>query len=197
MKMKTLTLLLALTVTSLVSFAQKTPFFQAGIKGGVNITKVEGKSFKDEFRFGYGLGGFATIRLSEKFQLQPEVLFNQYTSSSATNFDTLTNVSNLKDIRLNYLNIPILLNFTPTRFVTFQAGPQFAVLLNKDDNLWRNGKRAFKDGDFSLVGGIQFNLANFKIGGRYFVGLNDIGDIDNRESWKNQGFQLSLGLRIL
>jgi hypothetical protein len=81
--------------------------------------------------------------------------------------------------------------------VTFQAGPQFGILINKDNDLFENGKNAFKNGDFSMLGGIQINIANFKIGGRYFIGLNDINDIDNNESWKNQGFQLSLGLRIL
>ena len=37
--------------------------FHLGVKAGANITKVDGKSFKDEFRYGYHLGGFAEIRL--------------------------------------------------------------------------------------------------------------------------------------
>ncbi len=197
MKSKMLILFVALISTSAVVFAQKTPFFQLGIKGGANITKIEGKNFKDEFKYGYSLGGFAAIKVGEKWQVQPEVLFNQFNSRSDSNFNSVYATENLKNVKLNYLSIPILLNYSPAKFVTLQAGPQFGFLLNKQDNLLENGKNAFNDGDFSMVGGVQLNIANFKLSGRYFVGLNDIGDIDNREKWNNQGFQLSVGLRIL
>lgn len=197
MKIKMLGFLLTLTIVSALAVAQKTPFLQAGIKAGTNITKIDGKSFKEEFSYGYSLGGFAAIKVGEKWQIQPEVLFNQYNSKTASDFDTLYKPDNLKNISLNYLSIPILLNYSPTKIVTFQAGPQFGKLLNKDENLVQEGKNAFKDGDLSLLGGIQINIANFKIGGRYFIGLNDISDIDKREKWSNQGFQLSVGLRIL
>ena len=33
--------------------------FHLGIKGGANITKIDGKELKDEFNYGYHLGGFA------------------------------------------------------------------------------------------------------------------------------------------
>lgn len=197
MKIKMLGFLLTLTITSTLAVAQKIPFFQAGIKAGTNITKIDGKSFKEEFMFGYNLGAFAAIKIGEKWQIQPEILFNQYNSRTASNFDTLYKPDNLKDISLNYLSIPVLLNYSPSKIVTFQAGPQFGKLLNKDENLVQEGRNAFKDGDLSLLGGIQINIANFKIGGRYFIGLNDISDIDKSEKWKNQGFQLSVGLRIL
>jgi hypothetical protein len=35
-------------------------------KAGANLVKVEGKSFKDEFRYGYHLGGFAEIGIIRK-----------------------------------------------------------------------------------------------------------------------------------
>lgn len=197
MKLKTLTFLIFLFGSMTAAFAQKTPFLQAGIKAGANITKIDGKSFKDEFKYGYSLGGFAAIKVGEKWQIQPEVLFNQYNTKTASDFDTLYKSNNLKNLTLNYFSIPIMLNYSPTKFFTFQAGPQFGILLNKDDNLVENGKRAFNNGDFSMLGGVQLNIANFKIGGRYFVGLNDIGDIDKKEKWTNQGFQVSVGLRIL
>ena len=45
--------------------------FHLGFKAGTNITKVDGQAFKDKFRYGYHLGGFAEIGLGKKFQLQP------------------------------------------------------------------------------------------------------------------------------
>ncbi len=197
MKIKMLGFLLILTTISTLAVAQKTPFLQAGIKAGTNITKIDGKSFKEEFSYGYSLGGFAAIKVGEKWQIQPEVLFNQYNSKTDTTFNSVFQGQNLKNVTLNYLSVPLLLNYSPTKFFTFQAGPQFGILLNKDNDLLENGKNAFNNGDFSMLGGIQLNIANFKIGGRYFVGLNEINEIDNSDKWKNQGFQLSVGLRIL
>jgi hypothetical protein len=197
MKPKILVLLISILSTSSLLFAQKTPLFQLGIKAGANVTKIDGKSFDDQFKYGYSLGAFAAIRLGEKWQLRPEVLFNQYNTKSDSNFNALYDTKNLKNISLNYLSIPLLLNYSPVKFFTLQAGPQFGILMNKHDNLLTNGKSAFNNGDFSMLGGVQLNIANFKISGRYVVGLNDIGDIDNREKWKNQGFQLSVGMRLL
>jgi hypothetical protein len=197
MKSKLLVLFVALLSITTTVVAQKTPFLQLGVKAGANITKIDGKSFNDEFKYGYSLGAFAALKLGEIWQIQPEVLFNQYNTRSDSNFNTLYATKNLRNVSLNYLSVPILLNYSPVKFFTLQAGPQFGILLNKRENLWTNGRSAFNNGDFSMVGGAQLNIANFKISGRYFVGLNDIGDLDNREKWKNQGFQLSVGLRLL
>ena len=84
MKTRLLTLFAALLLTQAV-MAQ----FHIGIKGGANVTKVDGKSFKDEFRYGYHLGGFAEIRMGNKLVLQPEVLFNQYSTRLDSNYKNI------------------------------------------------------------------------------------------------------------
>jgi hypothetical protein len=80
--------------------------------------------------------------------------------------------------------------------LTLNAGPQFGVLMNQNDNLLVNGQNAFKKGDFSMVLGAQFNLTALRIYGRYNIGLNNINDIDNKEKWTNQQIQLGVGLRL-
>jgi len=198
MKSKFFLPLLAFLAISTISFAQKGPFLQAGIKAGTNIIKVDGKSFKEEFKFGYNLGAFAQVRLGDKWHIQPEVLFNQINTRTANNFSQIyEGGSNLKDVKLNYLSIPVILDYSPTRFFTFQAGPQFGILKQSGKDIFENGRNAFKSGDFSMLGGVQLNIANFKVSGRYVVGLSNINDIDNQDKWKNQGFQLSVGMRIL
>lgn len=171
-----------------------------GIKGGANLTKVEGKSFADEFKTGYHLGGFVEIKLpGSRFSIQPEVLFNQYQTRTDTSFSSVYSadaISNLKDVKLNYLTIPILLNYRLANILSLQAGPQFGVLLSQDKSLFTSGKEAFKNGEFSLTGGLQLNLSKIRLSGRYFVGLNNVSDIGDQNKWKNQGFQLSLGLAL-
>jgi hypothetical protein len=196
--MKTkLFLIIGLVLAAQASFAQ----FHLGVKGGVNITKVDGKSFSDEFRYGYHLGGFAEIELSKKFSVQPEVLFNQFNTRVDSTFKNVyqnaLSFSNYKDVKLNYLTIPLLLNYRPTKVLSIQAGPQFGILIDKNQNLLQNGKSAFSTGEFSMVGGAQLNLGGLKLSGRYIIGLNNISDINSQEKWKNQGFQLSVGFRII
>lgn len=173
------------------------PFLQAGLKVGANVFKIDGKSFKDEFKFGYHAGGFVQVKLSDKWQLQPEVLWNQYNTRTDTSLGNIYKLSSVKDVKLNYLSIPVLLTYNPTKFVSFQAGPQFGILMDKNKGLFENGKQAFKSGDLSMLAGVQLNLGSLKVSGRYVVGLSNINDIDNKEKWKNQGFQVSVGMRIL
>jgi hypothetical protein len=193
MKIKLLTVL-ACVLFAQVSMAQ----FTLGIKGGVNLTKIEGKAMSEEFRSGYHVGGFLELPLGGRLGLQPEVLFNQYETRVDTSLKDLSpiNFSNYKDVKLNYLSIPILLNYKLGNVLYLQAGPQFGVLLSQDKNLLQNGEQAFKNGDFSLLGGAQIRLSKLRLSGRYFVGLNNISEVSDQNKWKNQGWQLSLGLAL-
>jgi len=125
MKAKLLTLAAAVLLST-VTMAQ----FHLGVKGGANIIKVDGKSFKDEFRYGYHLGGFMEIRAGNKLVFQPEVLFNQYSTTIDSNFSHIYQVnSNAQtDVKLSYLSIPLLLNYKLIgSFISLQAGPQFGM----------------------------------------------------------------------
>ena len=194
MKTKILGLLTIALIAGTMSFAQG-----VGIKAGANINKIDGKGLKEEFQYGYSLGGFAELYFNNKWGIQPEVLWNQYQTQTAENFDEIIpgGTSDLKGIKLNYLSIPLLLNFRPAQFITFQAGPQFGILINKDQGLLKNGQDAFSSGDFSMLGGVQLNIGKLKLGGRYQIGLNNISEIDNSTKWKNQGFQVYAGLKLL
>lgn len=194
--MKTkLLLLFAAVFVSAASMAQ----FHLGIKGGANITKVDGKSFRDEFRYGYHLGGFAEIRMGNKFVLQPEVLFNQYATRLDSNFkavyqDVFDGNSNIK---LNYISIPIVINYKLIgSFLSLQAGPQFGILIDQSRTTLQNGADAFKKGDFSMLAGLNFKVGPMRINGRYAIGLNNISDITDDNKWNSQGFQVSVGLAL-
>lgn len=192
MKTKILPLIAAL-LFSHVMFAQ----FHIGAKAGANIIKIDGKSFKDEFRFGYHLGGFVEIGLKNKWSINPEVIFNQYSTTVDSNFKHIyQDVFRQSNVKLNYLSIPIILNYKFIGPVSLQAGPQFGILLDKNKTLLQNGGNAFKNGDFSMVAGAQVKLAALRITGRYMVGLSNINDIDNQNKWTSQGIQLSLGIAL-
>ena len=184
-------------LSALLISLQSNGQFHVGVKAGANVTKVDGKSFKDEFKSGYMLGGFAEIKLSKKLYVQPELLINQYNTRLDTNYNNLVgNIFNgMTSVKLDYLSIPILLNYRMGGgFISLQAGPQYGVLIDKNNSILQNTGNAFRNGDLSLLGGVQVKAGAFRINGRYFVGLSNINDITNDSKWKNQGFQLSVGL---
>lgn len=192
MKTKIISLAILLFMGS-AAFSQT---FKLGIKGGANLGKISGESFKDEFSLGYHVGGFATIGLGGKFAIQPEVLFNQVNNDTTTSFSDVFKVNNVSSIQLKYLSIPVLLNYNINKFLTLQAGPQFGILLNENDNLLQNGNNAFKSGDFALVGGLQLNLLKLRVYGRFVGGQTDISNLSSSNTWKASAIQLGLGLAL-
>ncbi|HEY6062475.1 MAG TPA: porin family protein [Chitinophagaceae bacterium] len=193
MKTKLLSLFAALLISQAM-MAQ----FHIGAKAGANIIKIDGKSFKDQFSYGYHAGGFAEIGFGGKLGIQPEVLFNQYSTKVDSNFSHVyQNVFKQGTIKLNYLSIPILLNIKLIgNFLSLQAGPQYSIMIQQSKTLLQNGANAFKNGDFSMIGGAQVKVGAIRLNGRYVVGLNNINDIDNQDKWKTQGFQLSAGIAL-
>ncbi len=190
---------LAIMAIALLTMQAASAQFRLGAKVGANLVKVDGKSFKDEFRYGYHLGGFAEIGVTKKLSIQPEVLFNQYSLTLDSSFKSVyQNVinSNQSHLKLNYLSIPILVNYKLIGPVYLQAGPAFSVLMDQSKNFLQNGGDAFKKGDFSMIGGAQVRIAKLYLSGRYVVGLANINDIDDKDKWKSQAIQLSVGLSL-
>ncbi|MEI7472963.1 MAG: porin family protein [Chitinophagaceae bacterium] len=186
----------ALALISFLSTSLLAQKIQVGFKGGATMNKLSGKTFKEEFSFGYHLGGFVSVGLGKKFAIQPEVMINQINVDSSSSFSALYQFNKITGVKLKYLTIPVLLNYNAGKLLTLQAGPQFGILLNKSNSFIQNGKNAFKSGDLSMVGGVQLNLSSFKVYGRYLVGLSNINDIDNKDKWTNQSIQLGVGFKL-
>jgi Outer membrane protein beta-barrel domain len=171
--------------------------FHLGIKAGANLFKVDGESFDQQFQFGYNVGAFSQIDVTKNWGIQPEVLFNQTNYRTGNSFSSVVpdGVNDVKG-KLNYLTVPVLLSYRPIPILSLLAGPQFGILLNQDEHLVNNAGDAFKKGDLSLVGGAQLNLGPLLVGARYVIGLNNINDVTNDETWRNQGWQLYAGFRL-
>ena len=167
--------------------------FHFGLKAGGDLLKINGQSFKEEFKFGYHEGAFAEIGLPfTKIGLQPEVYFSQVNKRVYTGIG----ISGLEDITLSYINIPVLLNFKVAPMLSLQAGPQFGIMINKEESVTQTGKDALKDGDVGIAAGLQFNLKKIKLYGRYFAGLNDINNHISSGDWHNRVIHLGIGFRL-
>lgn len=197
--MKRLMLVLVTAVVSVVcANAQR---LDAGVKVGANLTKINGVSFSDGYKLNYQAGAFAEIDFNKSWGIQPELLFSQTTSKVDSGFSaTYQNLPGQlinRDVKLNYLSIPLLLRINAGNFLTFNLGPQFSVLVNDHENLLNNSKAAFKKGDVAGVVGAQINISKLRIYGRYNFGLSNISDVDNPHKWTSQQIQLGVGIKII
>lgn len=184
---------ICITLTN-AAFSQK---LSLGVKAGLDLHKVTGKSFDEEYKAGFNAGAFAEVKI-QKIGIQPEVYFSQVNAQSRKDFSSDAVLSGLDTkIKLSYLNIPILINYYFTKNVALQAGPQMGILVNQNISAVQNAEDAFKKGDFSLTAGLQVKISRFRVFGRYIVGLNNIDDIKSAEKWKNQTIHLGLAYAIL
>jgi len=182
----------------MVQFA-KGQGFKAGIKFGTNINKLKGESFTEKFAFGYHAGVFSEIKLGNRWALQPEVVFNQINADTSADFREIYNITveQIAAIKLNYISIPLLVDFKLNNLIMLQGGVQYGILMNKNLDLLQNGTAAFKKGDFSVLGGLQLKLAGIRVYGRYVIGLQNINNLGDKDTWKSQSVQIGLGISIL
>jgi Outer membrane protein beta-barrel domain len=183
----------ALLILSTGIYAQG---LKLGVKAGASMNKITGKTFKEQFTFGYQIGGFAEIKLSNKLGVQPELLFGQVNLDTSSSFSSIYEFNNVSNIQLKYISIPILLNYKLTPGITLQAGPQFGIVSDRNKTLLKNGAEAFRNGDFSMLGGVQIKLMNFRIYGRYAIGLSNLDNIGDKDKWKSQSIQFGVGFTL-
>jgi hypothetical protein len=178
-------------------------FFRIGAKAGVNINKIQGTSYKQGYNYNYQLGAFMQFNFSRKFGIQPEVSLVQtsteFSDDNSNIYNDLFRDGTQKNAKLDYLEVPLLLNYNvgPSKRVKLQLGPSFGALLKETvDSLKNNNTNIFKKSDISAIGGLWLQLPLVNLGARYKLGLNNINAIDDKQVWRNQAFQIFIGITL-
>jgi hypothetical protein len=182
-----------------------------GIKVGMNLANTT-NSFQTavgasdpKTKAGLLLGIYSQFQLSQGLRFQPELLY------SAEGSLIEGPISNTQTIlfrnRINYLNIPLMLQFTKGSGFYFEAGPQIGFRLSaksKFENPTTSGsgpstvtdyKSATKGTAFGLGAGAGYEMGNgLGIGLRYMLGLTDIWETS--ASLKSNVLSVSLMYRF-
>jgi len=101
-------ILVVLMVFSTSIYSQKR--FKAAVVGGVNFSQIDGDNFSGYDKIGWIGGLRASTIFTKKIQLDLELLFSQRGSVS-DDFAGLTRTPHYFDIRLNYIEIPVLFSY--------------------------------------------------------------------------------------
>ena len=164
---------------------------QLGLKAGVNIANFTGGDFKNVDKSpltSFHAGGLLRWKF-EHLILQGEVLYSEQGAK-------LKDSTSEKDYKVNYINIPIVLQYAFKGGFYVEAGPQvgFKVNENVPDN--SNNNKFAKSEDFSVALGLGFNKGKgFGIGGRYTVGVTSVGESNSANydaNFKNGVIQFSI-----
>ena len=159
-----------------------------GIKGGLNAYNIHNdNNLKYERKIGFHAGLLGHIHLSNRFALQPEIV---YSTEGAKH--TISNVTT--EYNLEYINVPLLLQYMFDNGFRLQVGPQVGFLLNaksKDNNATTNITNDLKPTDVAVSFGMSYVYAatGFGIDARYNLGVGTINKNSNVNS-TNRGFQL-------
>ena len=187
-----------LLATVFIAFAAKAQEkVNIGIKVGQNLTSVNSVAV-DRHTASYHGGVTFQIGLTDKISLVPEVLLSQTKLATNPNImDVLgDNRYNPETYHLSYMMVPLLVQVKPFSSLLLQAGPQYGILIDQKKDGKENAQLAFKEGEFSFVGGAKVNLGGFFVYGRYVVGLQDISALQDQAKWKTRQWHLGIGMSL-
>jgi len=174
----------------LMTLTAKAQDVNIGIKGGLNIYNIQNNNgVKYDNQLGFNLGLIGHVHLTKQLALQPELIYSLQ-GAKYMNSGVETN------IKLGYINVPILLQYMFDNGFRLQAGPQIGFLVNaksKTPNSTVDIKDNFKKVDVGLGAGIGYvnPKSNFGVDARYNFGLSDINKNSTVKS-NNRGFQLGV-----
>ena len=189
--MKKSFLIIAIIVFGLTNLnAQEVKF---GAKTGLNLASITGDETDGiESRTAFHVGAVAEISVSDKFSVQPELLYSaQGAKDSFEGIDV--------DAKIDYLNLPIMAKYYVAEGFSLELGPQVGFLLSAKAE--GGGESIdFKDEtkgiDFGANFGVGYKLeSGLNFGARYNLGLSNINDGEDSDDFKNQNsvIQLSVG----
>lgn len=161
-----------------------------GIKGGLNASNLMGDVEDVTLRTGVHLGFLAEIIVTDKFSIQPELL---YSAQGAT----VTSTGGGR-IKLDYITLPVLAKFPLASGLSLEAGPQMGILVSSryKTNDTNDKIEGVKSIDFSVGAGLEYELKNGVIfQGRYNLGLSNIGGdlVAPNKRVSNSVIQISVG----
>jgi long-subunit fatty acid transport protein len=184
--------------------AQETKF---GAKVALNIASLTGDVEDASSLIGFQIGGFAEFKISEKFAIQPELM---YSAQGGKLSYSEADYSLESDIKLSYLTIPVMAKLYAVPKFSIEFGPQIGFLLSAKEDWTESGlggtfseSEDIKDSTESVNFGLNFGAGydfteNLTAGLRYNLGLSNVAKTDagdNREI-KNSVFLLSVGYKF-
>jgi opacity protein-like surface antigen len=165
-------------------------FVNFGAKAGVNLSNLSSDNFTEtSMRTGFHLGLLAEIPITNKFSVQPELLYS--TQGTEADEITLGGSPTKAEYKMDYLQVPVLAKIYLTETISIEAGPSFNFLIREEI---RDRKSDFGSNfEFGGALGVSYEIIDGFFGtARYMYGFTDAVDAFTTK-YNNSGFQLGVG----
>lgn len=162
-----------------------------GFKGGVNVANLHyNDNSSTDAKVGLHFGVLAHIHTSsKKWAIQPELLYSLEGANSKMIPQGTTHIN------LNYLNVPILLQYMFNNGFRLEGGPQIGFLLSaktKAGDITVDNK-GYQSTAVSIPLGVGYlTTSGFGLDARYVFGLSNINDNKNGPTVQSNVFQLGI-----
>jgi hypothetical protein len=175
--MRNCILLIVLVLSTTFTFSQNRSA-QLGLKAGVNIANFNDDVYTRDARVGFHGGLLVHVHVKPKLAIQPEVVYSQQGAE----------VGNGKQ-KLDYVNIPILIQYLFSNGFRLQTGPQIGILADAEfknnDGVEFDNDHGFSKTDAAWVFGLSYiSTSGLGVDARWNAGLSDItkgsGNVMNR-----------------
>lgn len=183
--MNKIRLMMMAFITSTTIVAQDVPKF--GLKGGINFATITNSASANyDFKVGFHFGGLAHVHITPSFSLQPEIMY----STQGTKYQSG------EKLLLNYINVPVLLQYNFDDGFRLQGGPQVGFLTEakrKIGDVEFDAVNDYKTIDFSIPLGFSYlGYSGFGVDTRYNIGVSNIRDVSNSYKIRNSVIQLGI-----
>ena len=166
-----------------------------GIKGGLNIANLS--SFEDDARLSGHGGIFLNHAINKNWNIQPELLFS---GEGQRYFADGFNRQGERTLALNYIQLPLMIQYYPISQLYLEAGPQVGLLISARDKPKGanavNVKDQYSTAQIAIAAGIGVKATDEVIlYGRYNFGLTDITKSNSTIDRSNVG-QVGIAIRL-
>ena len=180
---------------------------------GLNLTQVEGDEVYGFKKFGVNIGAGVLIPFHNNWDVSMEVTFNQKGATQRDKYnetDTLGNIlTGAYKLRLNYVEVPLLIHYTDKEFISIGAGFSWGRLVGVQE--WEHGKQVksttlasgvYNKNDFSYIIDARVRIVGpLKFGVRYQNSMVKIRtrEFDNSsgDTWTRDQFNKVLTFRLI
>ena len=155
-----LLIIIVVLITSAKSYAQR---IMGAVIAGVNATQVDGDEVFGYHKFGLNAGLAAIVPFDDHWAISIENIYSQKGAHQRSVY--LDSLDGSYDLKLNYLDVPVLLQYTDKDIATFGAGMSWGRLVGITEQ--RNGypltgttlqSGIYQSSDFNILLDVKFRI---------------------------------------
>lgn len=201
--------LLILLFISIVSSNADAQVIKGAVIGGFNLSQVDGDEVFGYKRMGMNVGASAIIPFRERWAVCLETVFSQKGAFQKEQYyDSSRAFTGEYDLRLNYAEVPVLLQYNDKGGLTFGAGLSWGRLVGSKE-IEHGGLHKpysdtvpFNNNDFNVLADFRFRVwKRLKFNLRYSYSFTNIRKREYTnlagQSWIRKQFNNTLSFRLV